>query len=214
MFKDGKIYDYGTRDKQYYGDELEEWDYTWTAGTSYVVGDRVKQSSSSNKIYVCLQDHTSSGTFTSDVLETDDLWEEYNGIPIRWIAEGPWSDYGSRPYKKINKYVSFDTKGTAKFTFTMFVNNIYRDKVSEDLMAGNPNMYVTKVAEANFVGSDAGGFGYGTQSYGLGMRTREQQLFEFPFECQLAKMRLSGVSTEPLKIAGITLLYQRGSIYP
>jgi len=214
MMKDGKIYEFGTRDRKYYGDELDEWDYTWTAGTNYIVGDRVKQSSGESKIYVCLEAHTSSGTFNDDVATNYGVWEEYKGIPIKWVAEGPWSDYGQRMYKKLNKYVAFNTSGTAKFTLTAFVDNIYRDLVSEELLTSNSNVYVTKAAESSFVGTDAGGFGYGQQSYGLGNRTREQTLYEFPFECKLAKIRLSGVGTEPLKISGISFLYHRGNIQP
>ena len=62
-------------------------------------------------------------------------------------------------------------------------------------------------------GRDAGGFGVGMQSYGLGMRTREQFNIEYPFECQLAKLRFSGITTEPTKVIGVTLLYHLGSIY-
>ncbi len=212
MCRDGNVFSWGTNDRSYSADALNEWDYTWSAATSYVVGERVKESSSSKDIYVCLADHVSAGTFNTDVVGGDGVWELYRGRPIEWVAEGPWSDYGKRAYKKINKYIKVDSKGTAKFTIATFVDNIYRDYYA-DKYTFNLLDYDTRVVSQSFVGNDAGGFGAGMQSYGLGLRTREQLNYEYPFECMLAKLRFSGVSTEPLKIAGLTFLYQLGSIY-
>ena len=156
--------------------------------------------------------NTSSGTFADNVEESEN-WQVYVGHPIEWVGETPWFDYGKRAYKKINKYIKCDTTGTAKFNVKTFVDNIYRDYYSDKYYNGNQIEYDVSVVDYSFVGRDAGGFGIGMQSYGLGMRTREQLNIEFPFECQLAKLRFSGTTTEPVKVIGVTLLYQLGSIY-
>ena len=92
-------------------------------------------------------------------------------------------------------------------------NNIYKDYYSDKYYAGNEIEYDVSVVDYSFIGRDAGGFGVGMQAYGLGMRTREQQNIEYPFECQLAKLRFSGTTTEPIKVISVTLLYHTGSIY-
>lgn len=212
MCKDGRVFIWGTSDRNYTADDIGEWDYTWTPATNYIVGDRVKQSSSDNTIYECIVNNTSSGTFQTDVIESDN-WQVYKGHPIEWVAETPWSDYGKRAYKKINKYIKCDTTGTAKFNVKTFVDNIYRDYYSDKYYNGNEIGYDVSVVDYSFIGRDAGGFGVGMQSYGLGMRTREQPNIEYPFECQLAKLRFSGTTTEPVKVIGVTLLYHLGSIY-
>lgn len=212
MCRDGRVFIWGTGERNYTADDLNEYDYIWSTATNYTVGDRVKKLTTDDTIYECVADHTSSGTFATDVEESEN-WQVYRGHAIEFVAESPWSDYGKRAYKKINKYIKCDTKGSAKFKISAFVDNIYRDYYTEKYYDGNTIEYDTSVVNYSFVATDAGGFGSGIQSYGLGMRTREQLNIEFPFECQLAKLRFSGTTTEPLKIVGITLLYQLGSIY-
>lgn len=212
MCKLGRVYAWGTNDRNYTADGIGEWDYTWAPATNYIVGDRVKESSSNTTIYQCIADHTSSGTFANDVVDSEN-WQVYRGIPIEWIGESPWSDYGKRVYKKINRYITCDSKGSAKFTVSAFIDNIHRDYYADKSFNGNLVDYDTTVVSQSFIGNDAGGFGAGMQSYGLGLRTREQFNYEYPFECKLAKLRFSGVSTEPLKIVGVSLLYHLGSIY-
>lgn len=212
LCRDGRVFAWGTNDRSYTADAIGEWDYVWTTATDYVVGERVKETAVSEVIYTCIADHTSSGIFATDVVDNDN-WEVYTGIPIEFVAEGPWSDYGKRAYKKINKYIKVDSKGTAKFTIATFVDNIHRDYYADKLSQNNVTDYDTSVVSQSFIGNDAGGYGAGMQSYGLGMRTREQHNIEYPFECMLAKLRISGVTKEPLKVIGITLLYHTGSIY-
>lgn len=212
FFRDGKCYEWGTSDKNYHADELNEYDSVWAAATAYTVGKRVRQTTGAGTTYVCIVAHTSTGTFADDV-ETSENWEIYKGLPISWVAETPWSDYGKRLYKKINKYLTCDSTGTGKFRIDAFVDNIYRELLAEELSSASITDYAVYAATQSFIGGDAGGFGAGEQSYGLGLRTREQHNYEFPFECKFAKLRYSGATTEKLRIVASHMLYQLGSIY-
>lgn len=210
--RDGKIFSWGTNDRAYPADAMREWDYVWTTATTYVEGERVRETSSSSITYICVQSHMSSGTFASDVVDNQDYWIEYKGLEIDWAAETPWSDFGQRPYKKICKYIKEDTTGTGRFKVSVFVDNIHRDRKAQELSPLEEVDYAATAVSQEFVGRDVGGFGAGMQNYGTGLRTREQLNFEFPFECQLAKIRISGRTAEPIRIVGLTLLYQLGSI--
>jgi hypothetical protein len=211
--RDGKLFEWGTSNKAFTADAIKEWDYTWAASTAYAVGDRVKQSSSAVPVYVCHTAYTSSGTFTSNVVDNPDNWDVYVGRPITWIAETPWSDYKRRMYKKINKYLRCDTVGYGEFRVEAFVDNIYREQMASQLSPLDAVDYNVAVVHQDFVARDVGGFGAGDQNYGLGLRTRDQLNLEFPFECFLVKLRFTGSTTEKLSIVGLSMLYQLGSIY-
>ena len=113
--RDGKIFSWGTNDRAYPAGAMREWDYVWTTATTYVEGERVRETSSSSITYICVQSHMSSGTFASGVVDNQDYWIEYKGLEIDWAAETPWSDFGQRPYKKISKYIKEDTTTTPIF---------------------------------------------------------------------------------------------------
>jgi hypothetical protein len=214
FFRNGRVFSWGTSDKNYAADAIGEWDWIWAASTAYSVGERVKQSSGAQDVYICIKAYTSSGTFATNVEGNSENWEPYVGYPITWTGETPWSDYGKRMMKKINKYLQVDTVGRGRFDITSFVDNIYRDVVTRELSPLEEIDYSTEVVNQEFVCSGTGGFGAASnQNFGLGLRTREQHNFEYPFECRFVKLSFHGETVEPMKVIGISLLYHSGSIY-
>lgn len=201
----GKVYILGSNQIRLHADYVGDYDYrVWNNSFAYVAGDRVLDSSN-GKVYKCLVDHTSSatGTFADYRTANEDHWEEYFGEPITFATETPWSDLGEREVLKHMKYVGFDTKGKGTFTFSMFVDNVYRDPSDESLAPAR---------SMQFVGDAIGGFGRGAQPFGGGRRTREQWLYVMPQRGMLFKLRFEGSTTEPLSIVAVRLSFLRGSI--
>lgn len=125
-----------------------------------------------------------------------------NGDDIAFDWEMPWADFNIRAFAKRSRYIGFDTKGTARFTAKMYIDNIELDALSAD----NPTLMM------EFVGGDSPGFGGGMQPYGAGRRTSDERLWSWPTKFKIAKLRFTGSTTEELKFVSITLLYKDGSI--
>jgi hypothetical protein len=206
---DADVFVLGTIDRPIYADEVDYYDIDeWTASTAYAVGDRLLVG---EKVYICEEAHTSGATsFVEDTEDHIEWWSVYEGLPINWAAETPWSDFGDRTKVKVGEGIIFDVQGTDKFNLHMFVDNIYDEAVSYTTAPDN-SLIAAEVL--NVVGGNAPGFGNGSQSFGLGKRTREQLNYHFPFRCKLGKLRFSGSTTKPLRIVSVTMLYKEGSIY-
>lgn len=124
-----------------------------------------------------------------------------NEAPIIWQWEMPWADFDQRVMLKHNRYMQLDTRGTATFTMMMFVDELYQ--IDGELI---PNNVLT------LVGGDNGGYGNNGQPYGGGRRTSDQRLYDWPARGKLFKLRYQGVTSEPLRVVAISLMYQNGSI--
>lgn len=198
----GKLYFLGTVDKPVYADAYGDWDATYSAGTLYSVGTRVKDTTDGS-IWSCLVSYTSSSnSFSTERTNYPNNWTTYVGNPINFAAETPWSDFGDRTAIKVNSQVQLDTEGSARFKFSVFTDNIYQDKRTYTLAPS---------ASASFLASGAGGFGAREGTFGGGPRTREQLNYHFPFRCKIAKMRFEGSVTDPLKIISVNMTYMKGS---
>jgi hypothetical protein len=199
-----KVYQLGTVDEPIHGDEVGVFDAIWQTSTTYTKGTRVKESSGASFIYECTEDTTSgTGTFSEEV-EASSVWQVYNGRPITFTMETPWSDMRDREIVKIVRYLRVDAKGRGQFTVQGYTDSMPIDRSTYERV---PN------ASMQFVGQDSLGFGLGNQPFGGGRNTRSQLQFGFPLKGKLIKLRAQGQSAEPLKLISLSMLYLRGSIY-
>lgn len=203
--KSGRVFRYGNNDEPIYADEISNYDdRTWVHSHAYTAGTRVYDSSDLHT-YVARVDHTSasSGTFLAERNTNLDFWQEYQGEPIVWELETPWSDLNTRGDNKLMKYVGHDTEGSGLFTFSIFTNQAYRDPSSYERA---PKRSV------QFSAGDTGGFGsVNPQSWGSGRRTREERLWPMPCKGKLLLLRYEGATREYTRIISTTLFYLPGS---
>ena len=135
--------------------------------------------------------------FTNDVTVNGGL-----GVPILFEWELPWSDFGKRAKSKLTKFISFDTRGLARFTCKMYIDRYKVDRNGADAPA-----LVTE-----FVGGDVAGFGNDNQPFGGGRDTSNELLYSWPSKFQLAKLNFSGAASGGLSFASITMHYIDGGI--
>lgn len=202
----GKIYLFGSEEEPLNGDEIDEFDYpAWYNTTDYLAGDRVLVNGT---IYRALVDNTAGsdyGTLAEYMNEHPDDWELYKGIPIRFEAETPWSDLGNRSLVKAIQTTTLDAPGRGEFRFEMYHDKIYRDPDTLEL---------APIISMTFGADDAYGFGqYLSQGFGGTRRTREQYIWNTPAYGKQFKIRFSGETNEPLKIAAVTISYTEGSAH-
>ena len=205
--KEKKFFVYGAKTDEFFGDLIDDYDkFAWLVSTAYVIGDRV-QDPDTSVTYKCLFAHTSagSGSFAADRLLNPTFWEEYVGDQVPFAWELPWADFDKRIAIKHSRYIGFDTKGKARFTTSMYVDNIFEDKQ-------NPGQLLTPALSMVFVGGDAPGFGGGDQPFGGGRRTSDERLFAWTAKFKIAKIRFTGNTTDDLSFIAITIAYQDGSI--
>lgn len=202
--RDGFMMRYGSQDDPVYGDWVGMYDFvTWTSGQTYTVGQRVFDNVD-GLVYICIEDVTTTAASFFDAREAEpDSWEEYKGEPIEFAWELPWADFGNRQVTKSLRFVHIDANGLAKFTLSLFADNIYKDVATGQLM---PSRVL------DFVPNEAGAFGAGAQTYGAGRRTREQRLWQTPVRFKLLKSRITGSTTASLSISAKSFLYHRGSV--
>lgn len=124
------------------------------------------------------------------------------GVPIEFDWELPWSDFNKRSRSKNSKYISFDTRGTARFTCRMYIDRYLVDRDGNDAPA----------LMSEFIGGDGGGFGNGPQPFGGGRDTSNELLYAWPTKFQLGKLRFSGQASGGLSFVSITLHYIDGGI--
>jgi len=200
----GKVYEFGTPETPIYADAVDDYDHaSWANSFAYAVGDRVFDTDDDN-IYIALVAHTSAvgGSFTTDRANNPLNWELYLGLPINFVWEWPWGDFDKRINIKAVRGVQLDAAGTGRFDLQMFVDNIYKDPQSGER---------TPARSITFVGSEAPGFGAGTQPYGGGRRLREQPYWAYPLHGKLIKLRFEGSIREQLRFIAVSLMYHEGS---
>lgn len=122
-----------------------------------------------------------------------------NSIAFDW--ETPWLDFGNRAIAKHSKYISFDTRGQSEFTCTMYVDEL-KDEDGD----------LAPALETRFSAGEQGQFGGGPQPYGGGRNTSRKKLYAWPCKFQIAKMRMTGTSTEGLEFVSMTMHYLQGGI--
>lgn len=201
---DGFMMRYGSPDYHVHADWFGMYDEaTWLSGHTYLALQRVFDSTD-GLVYQCLQDVTTTAASFKDArAEVPEAWQEYQGEPINWAWELPWSDFGGRQATKSLRFIHIDANGDARFKLSLFADNIYKDAATGQLMPSR---------ELMFVPNEAGAYGSGSQVYGAGRRTAEQKLWQMPVKCKLLKPRVTGATTTPLSISAISFMYQKGSL--
>lgn len=194
-----KIYQLGNdvfAGEDYAGDMIGDGWVTWTSATDFVVDNIVKVD---DVFYRCRADHNSS-VFNTD-LEAD-LWEVDRGAEIDTDWEMPWTDTASRMKKKRLSYIHFDTEGSARFTVEAYIDNFrYTPEGADD-----------PIISLEFTAGDSRGYGGASgQGYGAGRLTLNEQLWGFPCEFKLLKLRVKASTNRRLKMVSVTLLMSRGS---
>lgn len=151
------------------------------------VDDITLSSNSANTSpYEVLIAHTSpaTGTFADELVNHPTRFGLWLGVPIDFTLEQPWTD-GRNPMRtKHVKFISIDSRGTAPFTLSAYVEF---DAVNAALAM-------------DFVGNDATS----------GPRSNDPQLYEFPVKFKSLKTKISGSARAPLTIAAIRYLFAKG----
>ena len=147
-----------------------------------------------------------------------------SGVPIKFIWELPWTDFGQRFLVKNTRHINFDTVGTQTFTAQMFTDNIYFDKsdVGEDFVEDTLKFddgtgwdvdVLDPTLSMEFVGGDSAGFGtseFGA-SFGGGRATSLEQLYAWVAKFKLSKLRIYGDGIDQLKFVSNTISFLTGS---
>ncbi len=196
----GRVYRFGEVAAPYSADKIGDYTHrVYENSFDYEVGDRVLDSEN-GKVYECIVAHTSHDVndFEFERGLHEDDWVEFLGFPITWELETPWTDFNKRKLNKQVEFVSFDTRGTAEFDFSIFTNSIRYDLVTAEL---------SPVRTTRFIGEDRPGFGAGDQPWGGGRNTKQEWLHSMPSEGKLFRFRFSGSSIYPLRVNAVTLYY-------
>lgn len=156
--------------------------------------------SSATKVYVY---GTRDDPVYSDFENDPDTGIAGTPITFDWIF--PWADFDRRMSIKHSRYLGIDTKGSGQFTISMFVDNLFEDKV-------NPGQYIVPQLSMSFVGGEAAGFGGGTQPYGGGRRASNELLWAWDAKFKIAKFRVNGSTKLPLSFVALSIAYNEGSI--
>lgn len=129
-----------------------------------------------------------------------------NGAAISFTWELPWSVF--QQYDRVKRIQStrIFTRGTAVFTFQMFVNNIYKD--------ANGNLNPTSQMEFTGGGSSGFGGGLGTDPYGGGRVADDPRIFKFDGRFIESKFRFSGTASTDIQFVAITTRYVVGGNKP
>lgn len=191
----------------------------------YLYGDRI-----SNPIY---RDFIGDQeTYSDDTVHTDGTGfspvadENDSGVPIAFEWELPWTDLKQRGNIKRSRYITMDTTGTAPFTLSMFIDNIYEDRedggetftdntlFDDDTGFEREYPLLNPALSMELLGGDAEGFGSGTfgNNFGAGRMTQDERLYAWPSKFKLAKFRVEGEALEKLKIISLTLHHATGGI--
>lgn len=197
-----KLFRFGTKDRPLYGDELNMFDSIWAASETYEVGHRVKESLETTIIYECIMEHTSTGTFADDVVNSS-KWRVYQGKEIKYVYESPWSDMRNRERVKNISSVRFDATGTGSFKFSIFTDGFKVDRGTRDIIPA---------ASMEFVAKDVGGFGAGDQPFGGGRNIISPMAYDFPAAGKNIKLRIEGQTNNRLKVVSVTMNYWNGSV--
>lgn len=202
--KNGRVYQFGDTNSPLSADKIGDYTYfEWKNSTAYEVGDRLPDSN--GLVYEVQVAHTSPamGTFAAARIANPTYWAEFLGEPISWELETGWSDFKERKFNKEIEIIGFDTKGTASFTFAVFVNNAKYDFATYELIP---------VRETEFVAQNTPGFGGGDQPFGGGRNTAQEWLHSMPVTGKLLLLRFSGSSIHPLQVNAATLYYHKSKV--
>lgn len=212
FFADGtRIFQYGNRTfgEIYTADKQLDRDRDWSQFTHFAVGDLIYDNVTGES-YTCQVNHTSpGGTFAAYRDQFPSHWELYEGIAIDFELEQPWFA-GREPMQlKFLKFLSITTKGSGSFTVQAWVDNLYKDENGNVIQDGDGND-ITPSLSMDFVGNDAGGFGFDVGPFGGGRRSRDPRLWKFPVKFKSVKFRIIGSTKRYLEFMNMGFLFVRG----
>jgi hypothetical protein len=216
-------------DEDYSADRVNDHDADWANDTLYVSGALVYDTTT-EITYQALVGHRSALTPTTfaEAREADPTyWEVYTGESIAWEMELPWFEGRDRMKTKHLRFMSIATKGTARFTVEIYVDNVFdidyettAQLVDSDdaLIIDNDDAVlldsviatVDPALSIEFIGNDAQGFGYDAGPFGGGRRSNDPRLYKTPCKFKSMKIKIKGDDIEPLTIATASFLYSRG----
>ena len=188
--------------EDYFKDRILDRQANWQNNTHYDVQFRAFDVLE-NKTYVCIVGHTSNatGTFAEDRAALK-RWELFDGDEIDFEMELPWLDSKDPMRVKLLRFISLATKGSAEFTVSAYVDNLYKNEEGEVIFG--------PAATMDFIGNEAKGFGYDAGPYGGGRRSDDPRLFKFPCKFKKLKLILSGFRAGSLEIVNMSFLFSRG----
>lgn len=203
-----RIYQHGNgaySGEDYNADRLNDRDADWAPVTAYSVGDVIRDVPDETS-WTCTVDHISgSVSFTQDRADQvlSPKWEEYLGNAISFVMELPWLASRDPTQTKMLRFASTGTKGTAEFTVTLYVDNLYKDVTG--------TIQYDPALTWDLIGNDAPGFGYDAGPYGGGRRSDDPRQLSTPLKFKTLKVIYSGSVRKPLEILDQKFLYARGS---
>lgn len=208
--KGTRVFQYGNgtyAGEDYTADLLGDYDSNWATTTAYTAGVRVRDTVS-GAVYTCMTSHTSgAGTFAADRAANPGYWVLFEGDEIAFEWELPWVDGNDRSRLKNNRYINVDSKGTAQFTVSCYVDFLYKNEAGTIIY--DPALALPMVA------GDELGFGEedSTHTFGGGRRSNDPRLWSYPVKFKTAKLKFSGSTRKKLRIIAITLLYAKGGYH-
>jgi hypothetical protein len=147
-----------------------------------------------------------TGTMKQIIDADHTKWDQYLGIPIDIDWELPWTDLRDPERMKTIRTVKMATKGTARFTFGMYVDGLYKDELG--------NIIHNPALSEEFVGGEQQGFGGSPdQYYGGGRMSQDPRLYKFPVRFKRMKVRITGSLLKKLSISWITFMHYRGGLH-
>jgi len=182
-------------------DKGSDHDFTWAPATLFGPGSLVLDGLT-GIVYTCNLVHISGTLFATDRLNNPARWTVYGGLPISFSLELPWLDGRDPNQVKMLRNARIMSNGSAEFTLTVYVDNLYKDE--------NGNVIYTPALSMSFVGNDARGEGVDIGPYGGGRRANDPRLYGFPVKFKMVKFKIDGMSTRPLTLGGLSFLFSRG----
>ena len=140
-----------------------------------------------------------NGTVEDEDYYTDKQTDVFAGTPIDFAWELPWFDANSRIRSKGLVNVAMETRGTAEFALSIFIDNIYK-RLDGSL---NPTMVL------QFRGGDTPGYGVDVGGFGGGRRTNDERMYKMPSKFNIVKLRFTGSTSAALKFSSISLIYRK-----
>lgn len=154
--------------------------------------------------------------------------DETSGIPIYFEWEWPWNDLGLRDSIKYTRHLKVDTRGTARFTAEMFIDNILLDSTDPGEAFTDDTLFddgfgwsrydlaraLDPALSMDFVGGDRLGFGLEPldDEFGGGRISSDEREYAWTTKFKLMKMRFSGYADRPLQFVSVTINFIGGTI--
>jgi hypothetical protein len=191
--------------ENFYADRINDRDYSYApTGPNFTANDLVLDTTDGT-IWQCLTTHPRTSSFATFATEREanpTMWSQYLGNEIPITMELPWID-GKDPTKlKQLRYVSAATKGDAEFTVDCYVDNLYKDVQG--------NVVYDPAISMVFIGNDAYGYGFDDGGYGMGRRSRDPRLYNFPVKFKNVKFVFSGSINKKLELVNLSFLFAHG----